>query len=275
MTQGMAKAYQLAVEIIKASLSGEEKDAKAAISKSDILVVSGGYDQAEDVLDLLEIPFKLIQPHELKDLQLTPSQTLIVNCPGSVNIKAVSKIASFVKDGGTLLTSDWAIKNVVERAFPGIVRCNNCATADEVVRIECKNPDHPILAGCLHSGSELFWWIEGSSYPITVIDDDRVEVLLTSRELEHKYGEAPVAVKFTFGKGRVFHSIAHYYMKCTQDKTSRHKSSWKNYVNEIGAKSLLPKDTSNYDDLTTGHLEAAYTSARILHNLIVGMRAMK
>jgi len=272
VTQSMAKAYQLAAELINANLSDEEKNSRNSISNSDILVMQGEYDQAEDVLSLLGIPFTLVQPRMLIDLDLLPSQTMIINCPGIVNVRSVSKIAKFVKDGGMLLTSDWAIKNVLERAFPGVVRYNNHATSDEIVRIEFKKPNSPILAGCSYPSSELCWWVEASSYPITVIDAGRVEVLLSSRELGDKYGELPVAVTFQFGCGRVFHSITHYYMKCTEDKTERHKSTWRNYIEEIGIEPRIIKNPAEYDSLTTGHLEAAYTSAKLLHNLIVGMR---
>ena len=67
------------------------------------------------------------------------------------------------------------------------------------------------------------WWLEASSYPISVVDAERVKVLITSRELGEKYGERPVAVWFRWGEGDVFHMISHYYLQRTEERTARHR----------------------------------------------------
>ena len=84
---------------------------------------------------------------------------------------------------------------------------------DDVVRIEVLDRDHRFLQGVLEDGDDPLWWLEGSSYPIRVLDPERVQVLITSNELEQKYGEAPVAVTFAHGEGEVLHMISHYYLQ--------------------------------------------------------------
>ena len=124
--------------------------------------------------------------------------------------------------GGSLFTTDWALKHVIEPAFPGVLAFSRPPTPDDVVRIEVRDHDNIYLQGVLDGQDDPQWWLEGSSYPITVVDEERVQVLITSRELEEKYGEAPVAVWFRWGEGDVFHMISHYYLQRTELRTERH-----------------------------------------------------
>ena len=150
---------------------------------------------------------------------LRPEQLLIVNCPGQVSAAAITRIRAFVEAGGSLFTTDWALKHVIEPAFPGVLAFSQRPTPDDVVRIEVKDHDNIYLQGVLDGQDDPQWWLEGSSYPITVVDAERVQVLITSRELEEKYGEAPVAVWFRWGEGDVFHMISHYYLQRTELRT--------------------------------------------------------
>ena len=69
------------------------------------------------------------------------------------------------------------------------------------------------------------WWLEGSSYPTRILDPDRVQVLIRSRELESRWGESAVAVLFRHGQGEVFHMVSHYYLQRTETRDARHASS--------------------------------------------------
>ena len=61
------------------------------------------------------------------------------------------------------------------------------------MRIEVALGHNPFLAGVIDGADDPQWWLEGSSYPIEILDTEGVEVLITSRELQERYGEAPVA----------------------------------------------------------------------------------
>ena len=78
------------------------------------------------------------------------------------------------------------------------------------------------------------WWLEGSSYPIRILDKEQVRVLITSRELGEKYGEEPVAVLFNFGKGDVFHMISHYFLQWPKFRNARHQRSAASYAEDKG-----------------------------------------
>ncbi len=58
---------------------------------------------------------------------------------------------------------------------------NEHATADDVVRIEIVDSNSPYLAGVLETGDDPQWWLEGSSYPIRILDSEKVKVLIKSK----------------------------------------------------------------------------------------------
>ena len=57
------------------------------------------------------------------------------------------KLRKFVEAGGQLITTDWALKHVVEVAFPGMVRFSGYSTDDEVVAVQIVDKEDEILKG--------------------------------------------------------------------------------------------------------------------------------
>jgi len=259
------RSYRAAAGIAREQLRRDAPERARAldeVEKSDVVVVGGRYDHVEAVLDALEVPHSLVSPAEVDRLTLRPEQLLIVNCPGDVSPRAVGKIRAFVEAGGSLFTTDWALKHVVEPAFPGVLAFVKAPTPDDVVRIEVNDRDNIYLQGVLDGQDDPQWWLEASSYPITILDDERVKVLITSRELGEKYGEAPVAVWFRWGQGDVFHMISHYYLQRTELRSARHQMGAVAYAAEKG---VAPSPAM--EDLTLGEVESAATSARWLANV--------
>ena len=200
-------------------------------------------------------------------MNLTPDNILFINCPGTVTKKGLRKIVSFVESGGFLFTTDWALKHVIEPGFPGYLRYNDRPTTDEVVRVEIIADDDPFLQSLIGPNDDPQWWLEGSSYPIRILNTDTVRVLIRSRELGEKYGEEPVAVVFPFGKGEVFHMISHYYLQRAELRTARHQMSGEPYFT---SKNVPVDDAMAYQlvDLNLGDVEAAATSSRLFANIV-------
>jgi hypothetical protein len=263
-------AYQVAGTITKSRMAQEAPlDAAAleAVEASDIVVVTGCYDHVEQVLGALEVPYTTVDPRHLDNLPLRPEQLLVVNCPGEVSPVAIVRIRDFVANGGTLFTTDWALRHVVEPAFPGHVAYNGRSTGDDVVRIEVVDATSPYLTGVLDVENDPQWWLEGSSYPITVVDPERVRVLIRSKELGEKYGEQAVAVVFPYGKGEVFHMISHYYLQRTELRNARHQQTAASYAFEKGVS--VDSDTAvMMTNLNLGDLESAESSTRLLANIV-------
>lgn len=264
------RAYKAGAAVARERIRRDDPanaDALAAVQASDVVVVRGSYDHVELVLDALDMPYTPLAVEQIADVRLRPEQLLIVNCPGNLPAKVLPRIGEFVALGGSLFTTDWALRHVIEPAFPGRLAYNNHPTADDVVRIEVVDDDNPFLKGVMDEGDDPQWWLEASSYPIQVLDRDAVKVLIRSRELESKYGEQPVAVLFSHGAGEVFHMISHYYLQRTELRSQRHQAKAETWASEKGV-SLSAPVAAEMADLTLGEVEAAGTSARLFANVV-------
>jgi hypothetical protein len=225
-------------------------------------------DHVELVLDALEMPHTRIAMPQLAEVRLRPEQLLVINCPGNLSSPGdLARIRDFVTAGGSLFTTDWALRNVVQAAFPGTISFNERPTADDVVRVEIHAQDNRFLTGVMGADDDPQWWLEASSYPIVIEDATRVEVLLTSSELEARYGEAPVAVLFKEGEGEVFHMISHYYLQRTELRSQRQSSAAVNWANEKGV-ALDGALIADMDGISLGEVESAGSSARLFANVV-------
>jgi hypothetical protein len=265
------RAYKAAAHITREQLRRDAPDKARvldAVKQSDVVVVAGRYDHVESVLEALEVPHTVIGTSDVERVDLRPEQLLIVNCPGDVSPAAVDRVRAFVEAGGSLFTTDWALKHVLEPAFPGVLAFSKAPTPDDVVRIEVRDADNIYLQGVLDGQDDPQWWLEASSYPISIVDTERVQVLITSRELGEKYGESPVAVWFRWGEGDVFHMISHYYLQRTELRTARHRGGADAYFAEKGvAMSMAMRD--DFADLSLADVESAKPSAAFMSNVLI------
>jgi hypothetical protein len=260
------RSYRAGARMTRERMAQEapaDAEALAGVEASDVVVVQGTYDHVELVLGALELPHQTVKPEDLWRLALRPEQLLVVNCPGQVDRRSIVQIREFVAAGGSLFTTDWALRHVVEPAFPGVLSYNERPTADAVVRVEVVDAENRFLQGVMDAGDDPQWWLEGSSYPITILDRDRVKVLLASRQLAEQWGQAPVAVVFPHGEGEVLHMISHYYLQRTELRNARHRAAASAYAAEKG----VAMD-ADLDDLTLGEVESASTSARLFANVV-------
>lgn len=69
------------------------------------------------------------------------------------------------------------------------------------------------------------WWLEGSSYPIEILDKKKVKVLVRSEELKRRYKHDPVIISFEWGKGVVYHMISHFYLQRSETRTQKQGNS--------------------------------------------------
>lgn len=268
------RAYQAGAAVARQRMEADaplDAAALSAVEAADVVVVPGAYDHVERVLDALAMPHTVVTGDRLAGVRLRPEQLVVVNCPGTLDARQVQRLAEFVGEGGSLFTTDWALKHVVEPGFPGVLSYNQRPTTDDVVRVEIVDHDNPFLRGVMDANDDPQWWLEASSYPIQIHDPDRVHVLMSSSELETKYGEAPVAVLFRHGEGEVFHMISHYYLQRTELRTARHSGTAKNYFSEKGAvlsDALAPAVA----DLSLGDVESAASSARLFANVVAAKK---
>jgi gamma-glutamylcyclotransferase (GGCT)/AIG2-like uncharacterized protein YtfP len=266
------RAYRVAGELTRARMrrsAPADAEALAAVGPDDVVVVPGVYDSVERVLEVLGVPHVLVAPDELAGRRLRPDQLVVVNCPGHLPDRALPALRDFVAAGGMLFTTDWALRHVVEPAFPGTVAYNGRPTGDEVVRIEVASADDPLVAGVLDDGGEPQWWLEASSYPVRVLEP-AVSVLIASAELGARYGEAAVVVRFAHGEGVVLHMVSHYYLQRTETRTRRQAAPGWALVAEVGLADVA--DPAAVEDLRVGELESAMASVRLVANVVAARK---
>jgi hypothetical protein len=268
--KGMFRAYQVAQEMIKDRL--EDVDEEAAkemgeVAENEVIVARGAYDFIERVFSKMEMPHKVVDPSAFEAFGPSPEQIVFLNCPGKVDKEGVRNLRNFVEKGGFLFTTDWALKHVIEPGFPGTLRYNGRATGDEVVRVEIDAKEDPFLKSLIGEGDDPQWWIEGSSYPIEILDKNNVEVLVRSKEVKEKYGESPVFTSFNHGKGKVYHMISHFYLQRTETRTERHRRTGADYMEEklrMNSTRRAKYRRMGVDRSSLGEVEAAYSSSALM-----------
>jgi len=210
-----------------------KKDVVQAVEKhGKILAVSGKYEKPKKVIEHMYASLKkVIREKEIMREDLSQYDVILIGCPGSdIPNASHPKVRDFVMNGGWLITTDWAIRSIIENIFPGYIRWNHAKTADAVVACQIIEPNHPFLEGVLSEiqqskwqkqtakktkKSEFRWWLETRSFPIQIINHQAVRVLIGSWEIQNKWGESPVLVEFNYGKmgGRVIHMISHTHLQ--------------------------------------------------------------
>ena len=270
----MQQAYKAAAKMNSKII--EETDPEGfkylkEVSNSDIIITRGIYDHGEVVFELCQIPYSLINPDEIERIELRDDQIIFVNCPGHITTRGLDRIKSFVHNGGMLVTTDWALTNVLERNFQEMVKFNSRSTADDVVRVVFEKVDDTFLSGLLDPNDEPVWWLEGSSYPIQVLNKDKVKILVSSKEMKEKYGESPIVVTFEYGLGKVYHMTSHFYLQRSETRSKRHEQVGSNYASMKGMNmdEFSTEEKDAIEKTNVAQMEAAYTSTRTLSNMIM------
>ena len=270
----MEQAYKASSKILEKKMAKErplDLEILKKVKDTSIIIVAGSYDKIELVLDLIKVPYISIQPHEFDQIELKPDQILIINCPGNIS-EGIEKVKVFVRRGGFLFTTDWALLNILEKLFPKFVKYNQRPTGDDCVSVQVVDKSNKFLEGLFTDDANPIWWLESSSYPIEILDKEKVQVLVTSKEMQEKYGEAPIVITFNYGDGgTILHMTSHYYLQRAELRTKRHKMSAKKYaMAEMGLTASEAKEMDEeLEGLSLGEAESAYSTTQFISNVIV------
>ena len=270
----MSTAYRVAQEMIKDKLKDVDEGMAAEfeeLGQSEVIVSKGVHDYIEQVFNGIGLKHNLINPQQFEKIDLDPDKIIFINCPGSVSSKGLRNLVTFVEKGGFLFTTDWALKHVIEPGFPGYIKYNNRPTNDEVVRVEILAEEDPFLQSLIGPNDDPQWWLEGSSYPIEIVNHKEVDILIKSKEIEKKYGESAVFVTFDYGKGKVYHMISHFYLQRAETRTARHKKSGTEYAYEklnMDESRAEKYKNMGIDDANLSDVEAAYSSSSMMNKIL-------
>jgi hypothetical protein len=107
------------------------------LGPDDLIAIEGDYDEVQEVLTTLELPHRTVAATDFDALELDPTrQLLIVNCHSApFSAAGVAKVREFVARGGYLFTSDWALRNLLKRAFPEAITMAGETAAEITTRI--------------------------------------------------------------------------------------------------------------------------------------------
>jgi len=204
------------------------------------------------------VPFELIQPEAVNTHN--GGRVMFVNCRAYDAGAPVKGVRQFVEEGGRLVTTDWAL-GLVAKAFPK--RVNKVKeTVDDVVEIQCTTDIARRFVGMNYAQCHPQWWLETSSHVFDI--GQGVIPLITSSEMEQKYGKPYVAVGFPEGQGEVFHFISHLELQRTRLKTKEHKGDLAAFLEKMKV-----EKTDEMEEATVAELEAAFSTLNTLANLCV------
>jgi hypothetical protein len=195
------------------------------LKREDIVVVRGSFDHMEAVVEELRLPYSMITPAQAaEDYDWPRHKVVFWNCgelvvPPRLRQRLHTALREFVRGGGYLFTTDWAIHTVLVPSFPGTLATDGGARPIQElvlsVRAAKGAENHALLDGVFDEGPEITWWLENSSFDVQVPDRTKVDVLVEAPSLgQPPHDRSPcVAATFSFGRGRVLHVMGHYFQQ--------------------------------------------------------------
>ena len=225
------------------------------IKDGEIVVVQGTYDHIEKLLPTIKMPFNLISQQDMATNN--GGRVMFVNCAAydSVAKKTRDGIEQFVNDGGRLVTTDWSL-GLVSSVFPGKFKKVK-DSPDDVVEIQCPTDLGRKFVGLNYAQCHPKWWLEGASHLYET--GDGVMRIITSKEMQDKYGTATVAAGFAAGKGEAIHFISHLELQRTHLRSKADKEGLDAFLEKMKV-----SKTADMDDAKVAELEAAYSTLNTL-----------
>ena len=267
------RSYDVAAKAYRELLRERAPDQAAELARvqsGEVAEVTGSFDHVGRVLRATGVPFTSVAPQAVEQIDWERLQVLWINCPGDgIGETALRRIAQWVREGGHLGTTDWALRHVIERAFPDKVRHNGRSIHDCVVPVEPAPGEHPLLDGFREDGRVPRWWIEASSFPCEVIDP-AVRVLVRSAEVGARWGADAIVVEWDEGGGKVVHLVSHLYLQRSETRTARDREGAASYLQSLGV--AAPRAAALAEeagDLNAAELKSAFTASGLAASLLI------
>jgi HEAT repeat protein len=196
----------------------------------DVVVLESRGDHIEEVLKDLTIEYRKTAGAGVHAAELHPAALFFANCTGEIEEGDVERLAWFVRTGGALFSSCWALSETVERIYPGVVR--KLPTQAEVlddVPAHAAGTSSPFLEGVFPPGVEPVYHLEGA-HLIEVLEPEWAEVLIDSPECLERHGGGELAAWFPAGHGMILDSVNHFDLQgletAAQLETAEERQAW-------------------------------------------------
>src|SRR5262245_730264 len=179
----------------------------------DVLVLQSRGDHIEDVLEGLEIAHRCTSSGQVLSDGLHPQGVFVSNCTGEITADEAERLSWFVRAGGALFGSCWALQETIQDLEPGLVRKleTKGEVLDDVPAFPCDG-DPRYLDGVFDPDCRPIYHLEGA-HLIEVLDPEEVEVLIDSPPCAQIYGGANLAAWFRLGHGVVLDSANHFELQ--------------------------------------------------------------
>jgi len=167
-------------------------------------------DHIEQLLASLKIAHRTTEQGQVRADGVHPEAIFVSNCTGELTQEDVEPLAWFVRTGGSLFGSCWALSETIARLHPGVMQMfpTPQQVLDDVRARPCR-PDSPLLTGVFPPSVVPIYHLEGS-HLIQAIDPDRCEVLIDSPDAAERHGCGNLAAWFFSGHGVFFDSANHF-----------------------------------------------------------------
>jgi HEAT repeat protein len=175
-----------------------------------VLQTRKGGDNIQFLLKDYGIEHRIIRAASVKKVGLHPHALFVANCPGEITRSDVERLQWYVRAGGYLFASCWALTHTVQAAFPEVVRkLHTRAQVLDTVGAEKCPSNSPLIEGVFDGVTLPLYQLEGS-HLIEVLDPERFEVLIDSPECATRWGDGNLAGWFTIGHGLILDSANHF-----------------------------------------------------------------
>jgi len=179
----------------------------------DVVVLQSRGDHIEDMLDHLGVDHRLVRAAGVAKAGLHPFALFVSNCTGEVVDADVERLQWFVRVGGYLFGSCWALHHTIEPVWPGYVRKlpTKAEVLDDVVAYPCPVVS-PYFEGVFASFTQPIYVLYGS-HLIDVERPEAVEVLIDAPEAAAHWGGGNLAAWFPAGHGVILDSANHFNLQ--------------------------------------------------------------
>jgi HEAT repeat protein len=176
----------------------------------DVLVFESRGDHTQNLLAHLSIEHRMTASGQVVKSGLDAAGVFVSNCTGEMMPADVERLQWFVRVGGYLFGSCWALHETIARVSPGAVaKLNtNGEVLDDVLARPCA-PDSAFLEGVFEEGVVPVYHLEGA-HLIDVLEPEHVEVLVDSPECAERWGGGDLACWFRMGHGVLLDSTNHF-----------------------------------------------------------------
>ncbi|MEQ1891836.1 MAG: HEAT repeat domain-containing protein [Planctomycetota bacterium] len=176
----------------------------------DVLVLESRGDHIENVLGELGITHRRTSSGQVTSAGLHPMGVFAANCTGEITKDERERLRWFVRAGGALFGSCWALRETIQDLEPGLLRAAD--TRSEVVGEVAAYPADAsgrYLEGVFANDTRPLFHLEGA-HLVEVLDPEEVEVLIDSPQVGQAFGCANLAAWFALGHGVVLDSANHF-----------------------------------------------------------------